>query len=166
MTQLTVEPDMYLNEIQTWVAVSHNVRISKGSLSKLIEDVGFSYKCLYKAAAERDEDKWEHFQEWVQEMLVPEMIVAIDESSKDDHTLYHNYRRSLSRMHATSNTQFIHGDWYSLIVAMSVDEYAATWVVNGSVNTTEFFDFIVSEVVSIPLCHMMLMLLTLYDSSP
>ena len=157
---------MYLDEIQTWVAISHNIRISKGSLSKLIEDIGFSYKCLHKAAAERDEDEQEHFREWVREMLVPEMIVAVDESSKDDRTLYHNYGRSLSGMHATSNAQFICGDRYSLIAAMSVDGYVATWVVNGSVNTTEFFDFIVGEVVSVPLCHMMLMLLTLYNSSP
>ena len=69
-------------------------------------------------------------------------------------------------MHATSNAQFIRGDRYSLIAAMSVDGYVATRVVNGSVDTAEFFDFIVGEVVSVPLCHMMLMLLTLYNSSP
>ena len=157
---------MYLDKIQTWVVISHNIRISKGSLSKLIEDVGFSYKRLHKAAVERDEDEQEHFWEWVRETLVPEMIVAIDKSSKNDRTLYCNYGRSPSGMHATSNTQFICGDQYSLIAAMSVDGYVATWVVNGSVDSAEFFDFIVGEVVSVLLCHMMLMLLTLYNSSP
>ena len=46
---------MYLDKIQTWVAISHDIEILKGSLSKLIEDVGFSYKYLHKAAKERDE---------------------------------------------------------------------------------------------------------------
>ena len=57
MAQLIVEPNMYLDEIQTWVVISHDVEISKGSLSKLIEDIGFSYKYLHKAAKERDEDQ-------------------------------------------------------------------------------------------------------------
>ena len=61
MAQLTVEPDMYLDKIKTWVVISNNIRISKGSLSKLIEDIGFSYKHLHKAAVERDEDEQEHF---------------------------------------------------------------------------------------------------------
>ena len=57
MTQLMIEPDMYLDEIQAWVAIHHEARISKMSLVQLIQDIGFSYKSLHKAAAERDEDE-------------------------------------------------------------------------------------------------------------
>jgi hypothetical protein len=82
MTQLLVDPGMYLDEIQTWVAIHQEIGISKPSLIKLIEDIGFSYKWLHKAAVERDEDEREGFRAWLQETLVPEMIVVVDESSK------------------------------------------------------------------------------------
>jgi len=55
MAQLLVEPDMYLDEIQSWAAIRHEVGISKSSLVRLIADVGFFYKSLHKAALERDE---------------------------------------------------------------------------------------------------------------
>ena len=110
MAQLIVEPDMYLDEIQTWIAIFHDVRISRSSLSRLIEDVGFSYKRLHKAAIERDEDEREDFREWARQTLVPEMIVAADESSKDDRTLYQHYGRSPSGMPASASTQFVRGE--------------------------------------------------------
>ena len=149
MAQLLVEPDMYLDEIQTWVAISHDIGIAKSSLSKLIEDVGFSYKYLHKAATERDEDEREEFREWARKTLVPEMIVAIDESSKDDRTLYRRWGRSPSGMPATIDAQFVRGERYSLLAAMSVNGYVSTRVVEGSVDTAEFFDFVVGEVVSL-----------------
>ena len=152
MAQLLVEPDMYLDEIQSWVAIHQEVGISKTSLARLIEDVGFSYKALHKAAAERDEDEREEFRAWARETLVPEMIVTADESSKDDRTIYRRSGRSPSGIRAPGSVQFVRGERYSLIAAMSVDGYVSTRVVEGSVDTAEFFDFIVGDVVSISLC--------------
>ena len=77
---------MYLDEIQTWVAIHQEVGVSESGLAKLVEDVGFSYKSLHKAAAERDEGERNEFRAWAQETLVPEMIITVDESSKDDRT--------------------------------------------------------------------------------
>jgi len=164
MDQLLVEPDMYLDEIQSWIAVHQEIGISRSSLAKLIEDVGFSYKSLHKAAAERDEDEREEFRAWARETLVPEMIVAVDESSKDDRTIYRHCGRSPSGMQATVSTQFVRGERYSLLAAMSVDGYVSTRVVGGSVDAAEFFDFIVGDVVSIPLFHVEFRLLTIYVS--
>ena len=152
MAQVLVDPEMYLHEIQTWVAIHQEVGISKSSLARLIEDVGFSYKSLHKAAAERDEDEWEEFQTWVQQTLVPEMIVTVDKSSKDDRTIYRHCGRSPSGMRAPLSTWFVRGVQYSLITAMGVEGYISTRVVEGSVDTAEFFDFIVGDVVSISLC--------------
>ena len=150
MGQLLVEPDMYLDEIQSWVAIHQEIGISKSSLAELIEDVGFSYKSLHKAATERDEDERDEFRAWARETLVPEMIVAADESSKDDRTIYRRWGRSPSGMRALSNAQFVRGDRYTLLAAMSLDGYISTRVVEGAVDTAEFFDFIVGDVVSVP----------------
>jgi transposase len=160
MDHLLVNPDLYLDEIQTWVAVHQEVGISSSSLARLIEDVGFSYKFLHKAAAERDEAEREEFRAWARETLVPEMIVAADESSKDDRTIYRHCGRSPSGMRAPSHTQFVRGERYSLIAAMSVDGYISTRVVGGSVDTAEFFDFIVGDVVSTSLHYAVFLLST------
>ena len=101
---------------------------------------------------------------WAWQTLVLEMIVAANELSKDDHTLYWCYGRSPSGMPASASTQFVRGEWYSLIAAMSVDAYVSTRVVNGSVDTAEFFYFIVGEVASI-LFHIIFILLIFYNSS-
>ena len=164
MNQLLVDPDMYLDEIQTWVAIHQEVGISKSSLARLIEDVGFSYKSLHNAAVERDEDEREEFRAWAQETLVPEMIVAVDESSKDDRTIYRRCGRSPSGMRAPCSARFVRGERYSLIAAMSVDGYVSTRVVGGSVDTAEFFDFIVGDVVSFSL-YCTAFVLTICDSS-
>ena len=162
MVQLSVEPDMYLDEIQSWVAIHQEVGISKSSLVELIQDIGFSYKSLHNAATERDENEREEFRAWAQETLVPEMIVAVDESSKDDRTIYHRCGRAPSGMCAPGSVQFVRGDRYSLLAAMSVNGYISTRVVEGSVDTAEFFDFIVGDIVSAPLhCLRVLPLSTL-----
>ena len=96
MVQLLVEPEAYLDEIQSWVAIHQEIGISRSSLARLIADVGFSYKLLHKAAMERDEDEREEFRAWARDTLLPEMIVAIDESSKDDRTIYRRCGRSPS----------------------------------------------------------------------
>src|SRR5882762_10002866 len=61
MTQLLVEPDMDLDEIQTWVTIHHEIGISRCGPARPIEDVGFSYKLLHRAAAERDDGEGEEF---------------------------------------------------------------------------------------------------------
>ena len=52
-------------------------------------------------------------------------------------------------MWASRSTQFVHGEQYSLIAAMSVDGYVSAWVVGGSVDTAEFFYFIIGDIVSV-----------------
>ena len=78
---------------------------------------------------------------------MPEMIVTADESSKDDRTIYRRCGRSPSGMPAPASAQFVRGERYSLLAAMSVDGYVSTRVVEGSVDTAEFFDFLVGDVV-------------------
>jgi hypothetical protein len=91
---------MYPDEIQSWVTMHQEVWVPESSLEKLIEDVGFSYESLRKAAAKRDEDGREGFRAWAREALVPRVVVIADGSSKDDCTIYRRCGRSPSGMHA------------------------------------------------------------------
>ena len=71
---------MYPDEIQSWVTMHQEVWIPESSLGKPIENVGFSYESLRKAAAKRDEDGREGFRAWAREALVPRVVVIADGS--------------------------------------------------------------------------------------
>lgn len=55
--QLDRAPEMYLDEIQDWVALTMQTSISKSALSELIKDAGYSFKMLHKAASKQDEEE-------------------------------------------------------------------------------------------------------------
>jgi hypothetical protein len=51
---LDESPELFLDEIQDWVALSHDIQLSKSALHYLICDAGLTYKLLHKAALEQD----------------------------------------------------------------------------------------------------------------
>ncbi|KAJ3752886.1 hypothetical protein EV360DRAFT_15643, partial [Lentinula raphanica] len=58
----------------------------------------------------------------------------VDETSKDDRTIYRHYGHAVSGQRATISANFVRGDRYSLVAAMSVDGYEAVQVIPGSLN--------------------------------
>jgi hypothetical protein len=70
-----------------------------------------------------------------------------DESSKDNHTIFWRWGWSLRGTLVGVHMKFTRGEQYSILAAISVDGYVATRIVVGSVNSHEFFDFVVSDVV-------------------
>ena len=74
-------------------------------------------------------------------------MLTVDETSKDDQTIFRRWGRSPSGNQATIDANFVRGERYSIIAAMTVDGYIGTRVVLGSVDGDEFFDFIVEDVV-------------------
>ena len=57
--------EMFLDEIQDWMALHHDTVISITSLHWVIQDAGLSLKMLHKAASERDEEVQEVFRTYV-----------------------------------------------------------------------------------------------------
>ena len=150
--QLNRAPEMYLDEIQDWIALTMQTSVSKSALSELIRDAGYSFKMLHKAASERDEEERAIFRDWARDFVTAEMVVTADESSKDNRTIFRRWGRSIKGTPARVHTKFTRGERYSILAAISVDGYVATRVVVGAVDSHEFFDFIVSEVVRS--CHL------------
>jgi transposase len=140
--------ELYLDEIQEWLAVTHDVGLSRSAIDQLLRDAGLTYKMLQKAAIERDEFHRDEFRNWVSANLVASMIVTADESSKDDHTIFRWWGRSARGDRAIVESNFVCGERYSIVAAISIDGYEAVRVVDGSVDSAEFFDFIVEDVVS------------------
>jgi hypothetical protein len=74
-------------------------------------------------------------------------LVMVDETSKDDHTIYQHYGRAPASHQATIHANFVQGERYTMVAALSLDGYEATSVVSGSLDGEMFFDFIVNDVV-------------------
>ena len=94
----------------------------------------------HKVASEKDEVVREEFRTFVQENLVADMIITADESSKDDQTIFCHWGRSPRGHQASIDADFVHGECYSVVAAISVDGYVATQVVPGLVDGDEFFE--------------------------
>jgi transposase len=146
-TLLEEAPEMYLSEIQDWIALTYEVHISKSALHRNILDAGITYKLLRRAAAERDEDLRQEWKQDVNTHFMASQMVFVDETSKDDRTVYRHYGRSVSGTRATISANFVRGERYSMVAALSLGGYEAVRVVPGSVDGAEFLDFIVNDVV-------------------
>ena len=139
----------------------HDVAISKSSINQIIVDCGVSYKMLRRAAVECDDMARQVWMDEVRAHYVASQVVVLDETSKDERTVYRHYGGSPVRQQALISANFVRGDRYSMVAAMSIDGYIACHVVPGSVDGDEFFDFVVNEVVSFKLfVHHVLFLLT------
>jgi transposase len=153
-TLLEEAPELYLDEIQEWLAAAHNIGISVSALHENLVDAGITYKLLRKAAAERDEDARQHFRDHAKNHWTANQLVFVDESSKDERTIYRHYGRSVEGERAHLVAPFRRGERYSIVAALGLDGYITQRIVRGSVDGAEFFDFIV-EVVSVDLVQLL-----------
>ena len=141
-------PYLYLDEIQDWLLIAHEVGISKSALHSNLEDAGLSLKVMKKTAAERDEVARAAFREYAHNNWMANQLVFVDETSKDERTIYRHYGRALLGERAVLSAPFVRGVRYSMIAALSLNGYIGQRVVEGSIDGDEFYDFIKTEIVS------------------
>jgi hypothetical protein len=144
-------PDTYLNELQWFLGIHHDLPISISALQEHLDKAGLSRKVLHKIASERDEERRAAFLHSIRTDFsgMGDEFVAIDESSKNEHDVARRYRRAPVGHDANLTDPFVRGEHYSLVAAMSKQGYIATHVIPGSLDTFAFFDFIVEDVVSL-----------------
>jgi len=99
-----------------------------------------------RAARERDEAAREEWREFVRTNFVASMVVTVDESSKDDRTIFRRRGRAPRGVRAEIEANFVRGERWSIEAALGVEGYVAVRAVPGSVDGDEFFDFIVNDV--------------------
>lgn len=75
------------------------------------------------------------------------MVVCIDETSKDERTLYRHYGRARRGVTPVIDAPFVQGKCYSIVAALANDGLVGARVVKGSVNSLEFLAFVAEEVV-------------------
>ena len=91
------------------------------------------------------------FCQYAQDNWVANQLVFVDETSKNNRTIYRHYGRVILGHRAHATQSFTRGTRYSLIAAISIDGYMSMRVIEESVDNAEFFRFIIDEVVCVSL---------------
>ncbi|THU92537.1 hypothetical protein K435DRAFT_593366, partial [Dendrothele bispora CBS 962.96] len=105
---LTAEsPELFLDEIQDWVVITHMTAISWPQLWQILKDCAISYKHLRRAAAERNEELCQEWCQAYQQAYTARQLLFIDETSKDDCTIYQHYGCSILGQRATIPANFV-----------------------------------------------------------
>lgn len=140
-------PTLFLDEIGEWLAVYHDLPISTSALHQNLKDLGLTVKQMRRYAAERDEEERQQWWADFKAHFTADQIICLDESSKDGRTLYRKYGRAPAGERPTEVAPLERGTRYSILPALSLDGYIALRVVEGSVDGSEFFDFVLNDVV-------------------
>ncbi|KAG1853370.1 hypothetical protein F4604DRAFT_1591626 [Suillus subluteus] len=99
------ESDLYLDEVVTCLALTHNIGISVFTLCRNLKEAGLTRNLLHKLAAERDEER--------------------DEVSKNEITWARQYGGAMAGRRATLTDVFVRRDRYSLVAAIATEGYVA-----------------------------------------
>lgn len=84
----------------------------------------------------------------MQTTFVSKQLVFVDESSKDDRTILHQYKQAPIGQRTQIKVDFAQGDCYSIVTSIIYQRYLSPRIVEGSVDSIKFLDYIASEVVS------------------
>lgn len=143
-------PDTYLDELQWFLAVHHDIIISIAALQDNLERAGLSQNILHKIASEGDEEMRAQFLHSIRNDFsgTGDEFVTVDELSKNKHDVAWHYGCAPLGHSADFTDPFTQGEHFSLVAAMSKRGYIATHVIPGSLDSFAFFDFIVEDVIS------------------
>ena len=144
------DPDTYLDEMQWWLAIHHDIAISIPALHRNLVEAGLTRKLLHKIARERDEaarDEWRNDIRQNFDAGTGDEFVFVDETSKNDHDTARRHGLAVVGERAEFVDVFVRGDRYSLAAALTNDGYIGARAVFGSFDSFEFFDFIAEEIV-------------------
>ena len=142
-------PSLYLDEISAWLAAYHGLDVSLSTLHRALERLGLTRKKLRRTAIQRDELTRTQCIHDITSRFTADQLVFADESSKDDRTCQRLYGRAPSGRRACEARTFARGVRYSILPALSLEGILTVRVVRGSVDGLEFYDWVVSDLVSL-----------------
>ncbi|KIM48494.1 hypothetical protein M413DRAFT_61282 [Hebeloma cylindrosporum] len=114
-----------------------------------LSDAGLTQKLLHKIAQERNAEARCKFFDVIHDHSagLGDEFVFVNEMSKNNHTTACRYGRSMAGECANFVDNFVQGDRYSMVAAITTSGYVSARVVLGSFNTVEFCDFITDQVI-------------------
>ena len=140
---LNQQHTVYLDEIQEQLLLCHHVTVSIPTLTWTLCCLHFTHKDVYGKALEHSD----HYHVIYMNQLAnlapdPEMLMFDDESSKDERTS--NRRRSWSckGMYCVQRKCFVCERRFSILPILTLDGIIAHDIIEGSVTSERFVDFL------------------------
>ena len=132
-----------------WLAIHHDIVISKSALHLNLKKAGLSRKLLHKIAIEHDAQLHNEYMDTINGELEGDssMLVFVDETSKNDHTLACHYGLALAGERAVFTNVFVCGQRWLLAAVRSQNGYIVTKVVPGLLDSFNMFDFVAEQVI-------------------
>jgi hypothetical protein len=152
-------PDWFLDELADLLRENHFISVHYTTILRELAHAGYSVKRLKRIAAERSEDKRAayiyHVAEYTQEQLG-----FLDETSKDEKTPGRRRGRAKRGRRAERRQVFIRGRRLTGTGLLTVDGIVTSTVVEGSMTTESFCEFLEENVV----CKLVFMLFPIQPS--
>lgn len=134
-------PGIYLSELQAEVHVLTGIRVSVSSLCTFLHSSHFTHQKMQIVASQRDKELRQQFAIDVS-LYKPHMLVFVDETGADRRDTLRKYGYGLRGKPPKSCNLLIRGERLSVITAMNSEGILALKVVRGTVDGSEFVDFI------------------------
>ena len=138
-----------MDEIQEELLLRRGVNVSIPTLTRTLRCLHFTHKDVSGKALERNDRRRAIYMNRVAEIMTdPEQLMFGDEASKDERTS--NRRRGWSRqgMRCVQRKCFVRGKRYSLLPIITLDGIIAHDIIEGSVTSERFVEFLRELVVS------------------
>ncbi|UZO01551.1 uncharacterized protein OCT59_020065 [Rhizophagus irregularis] len=103
---------------------------------------------LQKAALERNEIVRAHYLATFGEHYTQNQLIFIDESAKDERSLSRLYGYSPRNTPVQKKVVFIRGKRYTILPALTMEEFIGIDIFEGSYDRKKFVDFVLNQVVS------------------
>lgn len=139
-------PEHFLDELLSLVKHNWFISVHFTTIFHKLECANMSCKKLWYIAKKCNEDLCADF---ITRMAKydPEQIGFIDETSKDEQTVYQHYRQSSKGHRASSNQVFVHGHRTTVEALLTLDGIISVTMVEGSMTQVAFLDWLENSVV-------------------
>ncbi|GBC06294.1 hypothetical protein RclHR1_06740010 [Rhizophagus clarus] len=139
----------YLDELTHEMENLTGKRASISTLWRSLRYLGITRKKLQKEAYERSEIIRAHYLGVIGESYIPNQLIFIDESAKNERSLSRFYGYSPQNIQACKKVVFIQGKRYTILPALTPDGFVAIDIFEGACDKKRFIDFILDQVVPI-----------------
>ncbi|ETW78214.1 hypothetical protein HETIRDRAFT_326088, partial [Heterobasidion irregulare TC 32-1] len=136
-------PCAYLDEMQDALQKEFGLETSTTTLLAVVRALDYTNKHVSKCALERDDSQCAVFWYVIGKIAPdPNMLVFLDEASKNEKTPGQLKGWLLRGTRVYQRWCFIHGKWYSILPAITLNGIVAREIVDGLVTTKQFCDFL------------------------
>jgi transposase len=134
---------VYLDEIQEQLLIRRGTRISLPTISRTLHRLHFSHKGVSGRALERNNELRAIFMNRIADQVPdPDMLMFGDEASKDERTLARRWGWSLRGTRCIQRKCFVRGKQFSILPILTLDGIIAYDIIEGSMTTEHFVQFL------------------------